>query len=960
MSLYSAQTFTVTPTPAGTELRLLDRDVAVSTADWAFCRQPGVALAQRLVAEDVAIDGDNHLLISHDAIARLEAREAAMLNLPPLTGLMAVVDGSGIMMRPDFSVAIRWTRPGGQNVLGVRRIGAWLIEADGARRLPETLFSVVEAVQAHGAAAGDEALRLQALARLREVLPPAATTGAATGDGLLGTVTLVEAGSFSLAAHGQGDDLQLEPILHRDGSDPAPLLSSSAQRALGRDQFLRFPTARAVYTLPGGTYVILSPALRRAMEVVRRSCAGSPAQRRALLQSPRAAIRAAMGDDADELVLESLVVETPSWSERVIGLGLWKKRVLPWVERPTNDWFAEPGLEGRAPSDRSPAVQGGLIVGDRRVTLTPDVARDVAVAVQSAMARNEPHVEIDLPDGPLAVPADQETLAALAALAAKRPAESPPLAPAAETAGRGEPVTTMMIETNELDLGVEFMVRPRTAPAVAGEPEGLRSTLKHHQREGLTWLQQSWSLGTPGVLLADDMGLGKTLQGLAFLCWLRQAMVVGELARAPVLIVAPTGLLENWRKEHDLHLRAPGLGEPLLAYGRGLAALRRGAAGDAALDRAALGAADWVLTTYETLRDHLTDFGQVRFAAMLLDEAQKAKTPGIRLTDAVKAMNTDFRVALTGTPVENRLADLWCILDCAWAGLLRDLRWFSARYERAIDAERLHELKAMLDQPSRSHPPVMLRRLREDWLPDLPPRREMLLRGEMTGTQREAYEAAVALGKRDGDTHVLTALQRLREASLHGGVDDDDDDQTIAAKSIRLRLALTVLDEVAQAGERALVFVGDIAFMARLSGLLQRRYRLAQPPMMISGQVAGPARQARVDLFQTAPAGFDVMLLSPGAGGVGLTLTRANHVIHLTRWWNPAVEDQCSGRAHRIGQERPVSIHVPLATLPDSRKSFDEHLHALLERKRALTRNALLPPVADSGELAEMLRETLG
>jgi SNF2 family DNA or RNA helicase len=129
--------------------------------------------------------------------------------------------------------------------------------------------------------------------------------------------------------------------------------------------------------------------------------------------------------------------------------------------------------------------------------------------------------------------------------------------------------------------------------------------------------------------------------------------------------------------------------------------------------------------------------------------------------------------------------------------------------------------------------------------------------------------------------------------------------------------------------------------------------------MTISGKVAGAARQARVDRFQAAPGGFDIMLLSTRAGGVGLTLTRANHVIHLARWWNPAVEDQCTGRVLRIGQERPVEVHVPLAVLPGRRPSFDENLNALLSRKRALMRDALMPPDAHSGDLATMLADSL-
>ncbi|PWC26462.1 DEAD/DEAH box helicase [Teichococcus aestuarii] len=939
--------FAASPVAAGTELRLVVSGEVVPPVSWGLSGHPGADLARRLVLEDLAIEADDYLLVEHAAVARLTAAEAARLDLPPATALRAVVEGSGIMLRPDFTASLRWTRPGGQNVLGVQRVGAWLREADGWRRLPETLFAVAEAVDRYAAEAQEgDAPRLRALAALREALPAAAVTGAAEASGLLGTVMILEADALSLDAIGQGDDLQIVPVLHRAGDGEAPLLPDDRQRSFGRDQFLRWPTARGVYTLPGGVYVVLSPPLRQALEVARRIAAGPPAERRSFLREPRAAIRAAIGDEADAAVLDSLVVETPAWSERVVGLGLWQPRVLPWVEVSGNDWFG-----GGEASTEEGAGQRGILVGDRRVPLTPQQAERLSAEIRDAIAAGRPNVPVDTPDGPVDVPASEATAASLAPLLPRRRDGGEQGVPA--------PAEVLIIKPNETSRDIEALVQRRPAPRAAA-PMSLRTPLKEHQREGLAWLQRSWTAGSPGVLLADDMGLGKTLQGLAFLAWLREGMAAGKIARAPVLIVAPTGLLENWRAEHERHLVAPGLGALVQAYGKELAGFRLPSGGPVGLDLAALRGADWVLTTYETLRDHDRDFGAVRFAAMLLDEAQKVKTPGIRLTDAAKAMNADFRVALTGTPVENRLADLWCIVDGVAPGHLGDLRHFSSTYEASPTVERLAELKASLDRPIGGRPPLLLRRLKEDRLPDLPPRSDTVMRAEMRGAQLAAYEEAVALGRSDqGAGRVLEALQRLRAVSLHPDAESAADDADLIAGSARLSVALGALDAVAERGERALVFLDDLAMMARLAGLLQRRYRLPTAPMTISGKVAGAARQARVDRFQEAPGGFDVMLLSPRAGGVGLTLTRANHVIHLARWWNPAVEDQCTGRVLRIGQEHPVTVHVPLAVLPGGKPSFDENLHALLERKRRLMREALMPPDARPDDLAAMLRESL-
>lgn len=153
--------------------------------------------------------------------------------------------------------------------------------------------------------------------------------------------------------------------------------------------------------------------------------------------------------------------------------------------------------------------------------------------------------------------------------------------------------------------------------------------------------------------------------------------------------------------------------------------------------------------------------------------------------------------------------------------------------------------------------------------------------------------------------------------------------------------------------------MNDLDMQARLVGLIQRRYKLALPPMVINGSVAGTDRQDRVDRFQAGPEDFDVMILSPQAGGVGLTLTRANHVIHLARWWNPAVEDQCTGRALRIGQSKTVHIHIPMATLSSGQASFDENLHTLLERKRRLMNEALMPPEPTNADLDALLDGSL-
>jgi hypothetical protein len=953
-------TFTHDVSPEWTEIRLDRNGTALPVDAWAIeapsALLPGVDLAQRLIAAGSAIAEADALFVEHGAIAGLSAREAAALGLPPTTELRAVVEGSGLIVRPDFRASLTWQRPTGQAVIGVERIGAWLRVGGALQRLPTSLFDIAEAIDRLAAApAEDMAARLSALGALREVLPAAEQQGEASARGMLGRMTIVHADAFSLDLKGEGEELRLLPVLHRSGAvEKEPLLPPERQRAFGEDQFLRFSNTRPVYALGEGWYVVLAPPLRQALAELRRVASAPAETRHAFAAAPRAFLREALGEGADPTVIEQLFQETADWAERVVGLGLWTKRVLPWVPLSATDWFG-PDIPDNSGAKATTTPHAGIEVDGRRIPLSRDQIADLQARVEAAIGAGHASVDLVMDGETIAIPAHHETLSAL------QKAEAALLPRRRQPSAVSDAPEVLIIKPNEETIEVEEAVAPgRSAPAIA-LPASLTTVPKPHQAEGIAWLQRAWTRGLPGVLLADDMGLGKTLQGLAFLAWLREGMQIGKVPRAPVMIVAPTGLLENWRAEHDRHLAAPGLGRCLAAFGQGLAAIRRrDADGRPALEVGRLREADWVLTTYETLRDYDRDFGRVRFAALLFDEAQKIKTPGVRLTDAAKAMQAEFRVALTGTPVENRLADLWCIVDTVHPGCLGDLKSFSVHYEGTADAEKLRHLRESLDRERSGRPPLLLRRLKEDRLPDLPPREEIIRAAPMEGAQLAAYDTTIRdareAGKRGG---VLEALQRLRAICLHPDTQSDPGDEAFVSASARLRTAIEALDGIAAKNERALIFLDDLELQARLVGLLQRRYRLSSPPMVINGAVDGRARQARVDRFQSSEGGFDVMLLSPRAGGVGLTLTRANHVIHLSRWWNPAVEDQCTGRVLRIGQSRPVTIHIPMAVLPDGRRSFDENLHALLERKRRLMREALLPPAATDADREDLLEQTL-
>ena len=436
----------------------------------------------------------------------------------------------------------------------------------------------------------------------------------------------------------------------------------------------------------------------------------------------------------------------------------------------------------------------------------------------------------------------------------------------------------------------------------------------------------------------------------------REERVVQQFGglKGPILIVAPTGLLANWEKEHKLHLHEPVLGELCRAYGRHLRILKTASSRDIdrgapALDHRRIQQANWVLTTYETLRDHHMSFAAIPFACVVFDEMQKVKSPTSLLTRAAKTVNANFTLGLTGTPIENQLADLWCIMDIIDAGCLSDLKSFSNKYH-PDDEKALEELhKMLLDVSKGDDLPPMLRRMKTDELDGLPQKKIYIRKRPMPETQARIYANIVTRAKQPEFGPMLETLHLLRGVSLHPiwpPAGEVTDEQSFIAQSARLTETFVIFDEIAARREKALIFLESLDLQEHLALMIKRRYGLRRRPLQINGDVAGEKRQTLVDEFQTERGTFDVMILSPRAGGVGLTLTTANHVIHLSRWWNSAVEDQCTDRVYRIGQDQTVHVYYPMAVHPLYRdSSFDELLNALLTRKRELSERMLVPPV---------------
>lgn len=942
-------TFEYTHDTAGFSFQLRDGTALVPVDSWSS-RVEGDSLfaVSALLAEletGRALAEGTTVLAEDAVVAALPRKAAASLGLPPLADCVLELTNDSTFDRLDFRINATWRRPSGQAIAFPKRNGCLLLIGETTFLLPFPLFSLADAIDRfHNVSVEEAEMRIAAWARIQSELPEDAAAQIRSSD-YLSTIRIHYATAFTLSLNQSGGDIDISPVLHRaridSGSEDTNLLPQHYRDVFG-DRFRRFSDVRSRYQLGDGQYVILSPTLERALGVVRRVQKSDAGTRRGFARNPRSVLHHQMGSDFDEVLIESLFVETADYSNRVREIGLWQPKVLPWITLPRAPWL--------------PPEQAGLMVGQQKLQLSPENVPDALKKVQEAIKNGEDAVIID----GISVPANAETVHALEAIAK----EAEPRSPGEPRPPRDRVV--LIIEDNLDAVSYEPEFERRTPELLTLPPNQLISALKPHQLQGVSWLQSCWQAGRSGVLLADDMGLGKTLQALVFLAWLREGMTSGKIQRAPILIVAPTGLLSNWEREHDLHLTAPGLGTLLRAHGSKIKDLRVAPGtevllGQSLLDERQFLEADWILTTYESVRDYQHTFGRIPFAAVVFDEVQKIKTPGILITEAAKALKRDFVIAMTGTPIENRLSDLWCIMDTVQGGYLGDLKDFSRKYEASSNPEDVRHLKNRLQRGNGPIPAILMRRMKEDKLEGLPPKVERIIERQMPEVQTQTYREVIARARSEsGKQNILQTLHKIRSVSLHPLKPGEAPDDLYIASSARYQATFDILDNIAGNNEKALIFLEFLADQAFLATLIQRRYGLAAPPMLINGGVSGTKRQERVDQFQRDRNQFDAMILSPRAGGVGLTLTAANHVIHLSRWWNPAVEDQCTDRVYRIGQDKEVFVYYPMSLFPDSvEHSFDRRLNKLLMGKRALSRDLLCSPEATDADAARLFEETV-
>ncbi|WP_433373216.1 DEAD/DEAH box helicase [Actinoplanes sp. CA-142083] len=538
-----------------------------------------------------------------------------------------------------------------------------------------------------------------------------------------------------------------------------------------------------------------------------------------------------------------------------------------------------------------------LVIGEHTVT-AEELAELARLKVPLVRVRGQ-WVELD----------DRQLKAALKAVGRRREGEL--------TAGE---VLQQVIDGGEEDLPlVEVDADGELGDLLSGQaaeriaplptPPGFQGTLRPYQERGLSWLSFLSRLGLGGIL-ADDMGLGKTAQTLSLLLTSRSAN--------PTLLICPMSLVSNWQKE------AARFAPSIRVYVHHGGSRRRETITDA----------DLVITTYGTAVRDLSTLQLTAWERVVCDEAQAIKNSGTRQAQAVRALKARTRIALTGTPVENHLAELWSIMDFCNPGLLGPAKRFRRRFQEPIEVRQDEDAAAAL---KRATGPFVLRRLKTDKsiISDLPEKNEMKVWCTLTPEQATLYQAVVedmmaTIESTEGIErrgNVLAAMTKLKQVCNHPAHLLKDGSR-LPARSGKLARLEELAEEIIEEGDKALIFTQYSEWGSMLQPYLAAH--LDRPVLWLHGGLSKGRRDELVERFQTDDEPM-LFLLSLKAAGTGLNLTAANHVVHFDRWWNPAVEDQATDRAFRIGQSRDVQVRKFICT-----GTLEEKIDAMIERKKAL------------------------
>ena len=929
----------------------------------AYQAQTQWLLLKELLDNGQAELSDTRISIPCEEVCRLDFVEQSLLGLPEPYPFDLEIQSSGMLNQREFRYNNRFLKPDGKP-LHLKRIGCLLrLTQERAYLLTQEQFVLLEALDAfNGRDAADKSCQSNLL-EFAKIKGLANQIGAEL-DRYLNQEEVAAPKTVRLHLRESGNTVEIIPDV--EGVDSTEF----------ETVFDKYPNPETVYniSLPDGgrTRVLIQEEQRKALGVVKRYRHVSREQLANIAKNPQAYF------DPEVVELDPIADELPSFSDRVREIGIYRPRVYPFISPYKSEWIPGIIVEDKDGKRTKIAVKSkqeldklkGLIERAKKLGKETVTWKDGQLPV-SEVERCLPFIEKQLK------------------CRKKKPAPNGNLEPPVLIIEENIENPDYIEPTPDSQVKEPFRHLLEPAPNLKQEVK-----LLPHQEEGLAWAQQLWQEKYPGGLLADDMGLGKTLQVLCFLEWHYAKFRFQESNRKPYLIVAPIALLENWAAEYAKFFDNDNL-DFITLYGKELQRFKLDSSDETdiqiqeiegsdrfrelrqkrgALDIDRLRDSDLVLTTYETARDFQLDLGLVSWATVVIDEAQRIKRPGTLVTNALKALKTDFRLALTGTPVENSLMDLWCITDFVAPGYLDSARNFDRDFCRPLEDPDT-DINSLSDQIRNRIGVHFKRRLKSDILNDLPEKHIHVeeCQQEMPPKQADRYLAALQSTQElqskgpQSRNFILQILHQLRDISDHPVLADSQWESvaapTLIEQSAKLIVTIQLLEEIAGADEKVILFAERRKTQRLLAQVIREQIGL-EDVSIVNGDTPGStqrassmkmSRQQAVDRFQAA-SGFNAIIMSPLAAGVGLNIIEANHVIHYSRWWNPAKEDQASDRVYRIGQTRPVHIYLPMAIHAQFR-TFDVILHELLERKRQLSRDTLFPTERAEVTPADILSE---
>lgn len=871
-----------------------------------------------LVDNGFAYGSKDGCLLPYENIYMLDENERLLLGIPKLYDKAMRLVGTSMLNCSDFAYRIEFLThvPDGE-LLVCERGGNIIVDGRNKYLLSEAQYELINKVEAYNATPEDEKSVDYNLRCFAEIKALALQAGCYL-DSYLENENVYIPERIKIEVGRDEEGFTIDPAVNIEENGKFQHVFNRIRKVQGV-----YPVARENGER---VRVVLNPEQKDNLALVKEGGRHKTReQMQSLVEQPTEYF------DPDVFDLSEL------YSDRVIEIGVYKPKFYPFICPYKSCWIM--GATVETPQN-----------GTSKLTINSEAElQALKRAIDEAIGSQKGIVEycdaqIDL--------SDAQFLAEKAEKQLRNPDQ--PLQEDSDQIDDSRKVLIIKENAEEMDFAVKERVIERGDRYTLFRNPSLQEqfSLKAHQEEGVAWLQHLYKSKASGCLMADDMGLGKTLQILYFIDWHSHKYANHK----PYLIVAPVSLLENWENEYNRFFMQPRLNIVRLTSKNVPRQFDK-----SIVDR--MQGMDIILTNYESLRISQLNFCAVDFDVIALDEAQKIKSPGTLVTNAAKALKGTFKIAMTGTPVENSLLDLWCIMDFCVPGLLGNAKAFAAKYQNPLKNEDT-DVVSLGNEIHQKLGVYFMRRLKRDAAKDLPEKMEIKQQMEMPAVQSAAYKRVVDEYVSGRQKNMLVTIMDMREVSEHPYLFDSSlsqyNTQEIVDASARLQVAVSFLDRIKARNEKVILFAEHKETQKMLWRICHERYGLT--PKIINGDtpsiVTRPqpnkqSRQASIDEFQNVK-GFNVIIMSPVAAGMGLNVTAANHVIHYSRHWNPAKENQATDRAYRIGQEKDVYVYYPMAVSKDF-KSFDESLDELLSRKSSLATSTIFPT-----ERVEVRQEELG